>query len=502
MSRARALPWPIVLAMAIVAGCQASSWPWSPAATAPEAASLAPGRLDITVQAARQVQALDPMVASVRFSLSGPNVPAATAPLTVPSSAFVNGKAIAHWDQLLPGAVSVQVQVFDSAGNELAHGDGSATIAAGQTANLILTVQPDTGSLTLSTDLGGIAAATPSLILSFGSVPPQSWQEAPPLAIAHTDPSAVQLDGTLFLVGGDFDSEVEAFDPADQTWQPLVMAPNATIKSLLGHAAALGGQIAVVGRDVEAIGEAEDSSPLFLDPFAAAGLRAEPAPSRAPDYLADLAAPRTAAGVVSDGQTLYMIGGTSRRSVDHQLSYVYVTLNLVEALSASTLQWSLKAPMPTSRGSLGVAMTGGKIFAAGGFQWTGSAQNDPILNQLGVAAAGAQLQPLANLECYDAATDSWSELAAMPTPRYGVAVVAAGGRIYAIGGTTGTAAAVGTVESYDPATNTWRSDPALPIARSLAAATVIGDQILVAGGVGADGRPLRSVEVFNTEPLP
>ncbi len=460
----------------------------------------ADGTLQVHIEALPAVQSLEAAIADVKFAISGPDIPAGTPVVDVPRSAFQAGAAVAHWDDLLPGPVQIQAQVLDSAGDLLAQASGSATIVTAQTAQMALSVVPDTGSLQISANLSAFTQPA-SLSLSFGGVPPHSWQEQSPLAIAQIDPSAVLLDGTLFLVGGDFNYEFERYDFVAQTWSAELYPEDSTTETLLGQAGVLGDRIVVVGRDLETIGMPEDASPVFLDPFAQPAILEEPAPA-ADANLADLQSPRTAVGVASDGQTLYMLGGTSKRNVKGSSAYVYVTLGLLETLSDSTMQWEAKDPMPTPRASLGAALLGGKLYAAGGFQWTGTAATDPVLNQPGITAASAQMTPTSAFEVYDPASDAWTELAPMPTARYGLSLVAASGRLYAIGGTDGSSPALATVESYDPTSGTWRTEPSLPVARSLAGAVALGDQILVAGGVGTDGRALRSVEVYNTEALP
>lgn len=472
-------------------------------ASAPPGGSL--GRLQVRIVSARPVQslvqALDPQIADVKFTISGPNVPAGTPVLDVPRSAFSSGAAVANWSNLLPGSLHMVVQVFDSTATELAHASGDTQIVAGQTAQMLLSVVPDTGAVSVSADLSALDQPA-SLSLTFGGVPPHSWQEGPPLIIARTSPSAVVVDGTLFVVGGDSNSEMEEYDPVSGTWSPLLFSQDGVKANLLGQAAPLGDRIVVVGRDQELLGMPEDASPVFLDPFAPGALSEQPAPSASPGYLTDLQSPRTAVGVASDGQTLYMVGGTSKRNLKGSSTYVFVDLGLLETLSSTTTQWTARAPMPTPRAALGTALLDGKLYAAGGFQWSGTPTTDPLMNQPGIVAAGAQMTPVSTLEAYDPATDSWSELAPMPTARYGLALVAASGRLYAIGGTSATTPALATVESYDPVSNTWRTEPSLPVARTLAGATALGDEILVAGGIGTSGIAMRSVEVFNTEALP
>jgi N-acetylneuraminic acid mutarotase len=71
----------------------------------------------------------------------------------------------------------------------------------------------------------------------------------------------------------------------------------------------------------------------------------------------------------------------------------------------------------------------------------------------------------------------------MPTARDHLAVVALGGKLYAIGGRVSFfGEKYGSVEVYDPATDSWRVEAPLPDARGGIAAAVFGGRIFVFGG--------------------
>jgi len=65
------------------------------------------------------------------------------------------------------------------------------------------------------------------------------------------------------------------------------------------------------------------------------------------------------------------------------------------------------------------------------------------------------------------AEDSWVVLAPMPTARSMLGVAVVDGKIYAIGGTSGTQNILGTNEVYDPATNKWSSKTPMPYSQIL-----------------------------------
>jgi N-acetylneuraminic acid mutarotase len=123
--------------------------------------------------------------------------------------------------------------------------------------------------------------------------------------------------------------------------------------------------------------------------------------------------------------------------------------------------WTERAPMPTARGGLAVAVAGGRLHALGG---------------TGGRVSNAH-------EVYDPATNRWRTANAMPTARDHLAAVTFHGRVWAIGGREsfwGTQYA--NVEVYDPATDSWRTAPPLPVARGGLAAAALADRILVFGG--------------------
>lgn len=91
--------------------------------------------------------------------------------------------------------------------------------------------------------------------------------------------------------------------------------------------------------------------------------------------------------------------------------------------------------MPTARAALAAARgSDGKIYVVGG------------MSDAGVA--------LGTLEAFDPKTNTWQVLNSMPTPRHSLAVVAADGGIYAIGGSDGLYAR-DEVEVYSVSSGTW-----------------------------------------------
>jgi N-acetylneuraminic acid mutarotase len=158
----------------------------------------------------------------------------------------------------------------------------------------------------------------------------------------------------------------------------------------------------------------------------------------------------------------------------------------VMVYDTSTDTWTYKQNMPIPAHHAAAVALNGKIYVFGGF----------------VGRPGTKVwQPIPSAMLYDPETDSWTELAPMPTSRGSAQAVAVDGKIYVIGGAhanipqkpmtepvwAGVPDIVGrTVEEYDPATNTWRSRAPMQTGRNhFLAAAVDGKIYAVNGRVGA-----------------
>jgi N-acetylneuraminic acid mutarotase len=80
------------------------------------------------------------------------------------------------------------------------------------------------------------------------------------------------------------------------------------------------------------------------------------------------------------------------------------------------------------------------------------------------------------------AEDSWMSLAPMPTARSMLGVAVVDGKIYAIGGASGTQNILGTNEVYDPAADKWSSKTPMPTPRCLFGIAVYQNKIYCIGG--------------------
>src|SRR4029078_5654311 len=120
-----------------------------------------------------------------------------------------------------------------------------------------------------------------------------------------------------------------------------------------------------------------------------------------------------------------------------------------------------------------VTVVAGKLYIAGG-------------NTGGGVVTG-------RVDVYNPSTNSWSTVAAMPTPRVAAAGGLLGGKLYLVGGRNG-ATYYNTVEVYDPLTNAWTSAAGVPAARGGLGGGVISGALYAIGGRNAATAALATNE--------
>jgi Kelch motif len=137
--------------------------------------------------------------------------------------------------------------------------------------------------------------------------------------------------------------------------------------------------------------------------------------------------------------------------------------------------WRPLPRLPAPRSAAGSAVLDDRLYIVGGVGANGLARN------------ALELDPRRK---------RWRYVAG-PTPREHLAVVAARGRIYAIGGrTAGFDTNLTTVESWRPGELRWRAEPPLPEPRGGTGAAVVGRRIVSVGGEAPEGT-IKSVYLFD-----
>jgi adhesin/invasin len=173
-----------------------------------------------------------------------------------------------------------------------------------------------------------------------------------------------------------------------------------------------------------------------------------------------------AVGVVND--VLYAVGGWNPDPTGTTL-----TLATVEAYDPATDTWITKAPMPTPRAELAVAVANGILYAIGGAGEPTPCDSEPwrLCSHM-----------LGTVEAYDPATDTWTARTSMPTPRIIFGAAAANGIVYAVGGQGSGNSWLQTLEAYDPATDTWTTRAPMPTGRFGLGVGVIDGILYAVGG--------------------
>lgn len=184
-----------------------------------------------------------------------------------------------------------------------------------------------------------------------------------------------------------------------------------------------------------------------------------------------------------------------------------------------------KNPMPTPRMGAGAAVVDGRIFVIGGTNlasflgtveeydsakdtWATRASMPTARAMLAIVAVGGKIYALGGrsdkvlsvVEAYDVRTDRWTAVAPLPQPRWGLMAAEAAGKIFAIGGITGTGAArqsVSSVDVFDNATNAWTPGKQVPTSLQSAAIATHGGQIILAGGRAGAGNTGRATSVVH-----
>lgn len=168
------------------------------------------------------------------------------------------------------------------------------------------------------------------------------------------------------------------------------------------------------------------------------------------------------AAAAADGK-LYVMGGFD--AVGRSLSTVYV-------FDGSA--WSPGPSLPLGLDHASAATLDGRLYLSGGH------------------SGGGDSARLFRLD-----GTSWTELASMRHARGGHALIAAAGRLYAIGGNT-VAANVAPAEVYDTQSGQWSDLPPLPAPRNHVAGFVYGPDVCAAGGRSPN---TTRVDCFNFESM-
>ena len=296
------------------------------------------------------------------------------------------------------------------------------------------------------------------------------WSEAARLPVGRSETAVTQTDEAMYVLGGytpetKSSTLVTSYNPKDDTWQELAPLPEG-----LNHIAATsaGGKVYSFGGFTQQNRGAVDSAYEY------------DAQSDTWTQLPPMPTPRGAAAAVALDGRLHVIGGADDVSASSRQN-----VGTHEVYDPATGQWSEAAPLPTPREHMPALIYDGRIHVIGGrfLQMT---------NNTGIH------------EVYDPKTDSWEQASPLPTPRSGTAGAVLGNKILVMGGEKDPDSSTGTFkenEAYDPATDSWSTLAPLPTPRHGFGAAVFDNAVYTPGGAPTNGGNQQSDvnEVFRLE---
>lgn len=311
------------------------------------------------------------------------------------------------------------------------------------------------GNYTIRVSVTDVAGLVSNELTGGFRIAPLPWVAKAPIPGSNpplTGFLAAASGGRVYVIGGSWATPqmLQIYDPATDSWTTGPTMPNPHGSSAV--AAALNGVVYVIGGADSGVAQAVLSTVDAFNITTATWSTKTPMPT--PRYGA-------AAAVVNN--RICVVGGVNLLSGPSNTP----ALDTMECYDPATDAWSSGPAMPTGRQGLGFDTVGSLAYAVGGVRYFGP----PVPN-------------LTTVERYDAAANAWSTIAALPTARANLAVVGAGGLLFAIGGYE-TSYFAATVEAYDPSTGAWKAKTPMPSIAAAPRAVQVGGVIYV---IDQDGR--------------
>lgn len=170
-------------------------------------------------------------------------------------------------------------------------------------------------------------------------------------------------------------------------------------------------------------------------------------------------------GLVTHRGRVIRVGGLDARNGAEEADDLHSTA-AVAVYDPLSRTWSDLPALPEPRSSLDATVLGDRLYVVGG--WSLAGPLAPWLETAWVMDLSA-VKP------------TWERLPPPPTVRRGLAVAAAGGKVWAVGGMTSGGELCDRVEVYDPAAGSWSTGPKLPCRGFGIAAVGEGDDLYVSG---------------------
>ena len=229
-----------------------------------------------------------------------------------------------------------------------------------------------------------------------------AWSAGPDLPRAVHHANAAVVGDTIYVVGAMTGLDFRAIGDV-WAWRPGVDATWTARRAMPAGSERGSAVTAVQGGTIVLAGGLRGGAVADVSSY-------DPVADRWDTTLPALPGPRDhGCGAVIDG-VLYVAGGR-RGTIDSREGGVFAY--------TPGGGWIEKRAMPTARGGTACGVVDGTLIVAGG-------EGNPASPE----------RVFAEVEAYAPATDTWSSLAPMPTPRHGLGAAAWAGRLYLPGGAT------------------------------------------------------------------
>jgi N-acetylneuraminic acid mutarotase len=338
-----------------------------------------------------------------------------------------------------------------------------------------------------------LSVITASLLFAttaFAQMPKSPWKTAAPFPEPDEEYYGVACNGKMYVMGGWKDGNARGanyeYDPATDKWTKKTFMPrpahHAALASYNGKIYVAGGFVPPQNTNVPLGAAWQPIDNMWeYDPAADSW-----------KSLAPLPGTRGAAVAVEVGGKIYVIGGTTTVEGSKE-SW---TLSSGAATSPQTV-----SPFFTFFGPARV-LTTNDVYDPATNKWEHRKPMSVPRNHIFAGAVNGKIYVIGGrtgsayimtatntnvVEEYDPTSDTWSgPLQRMPTARSGGGYASDGRRIYCAGGevtTTQLTGAFRAVEAFDPATNSWSTLPSMPIPRHGVAGAVIGNEFHLVSGM-------------------
>ncbi len=326
--------------------------------------------------------------------------------------------------------------------------------------------------------------------------------------------AAVVHQGLIYLVGGEDEqgtpiAAVDVYDPQADSWSEAAPMPtprayvSAGVSRNVGRVTG-GPEGIVVAGGRKATGEPTTTvEELVID----RGLWRTRAPLPEPRHAAAGAALIAPGQVDSEQMQLWLVGGQTAAGLSAAATYYTRSLDYLSHLAELPAGRFMHAAVPIDGrialfgGRNYAEVVGGWIFDPADGSYQAMADLPAAQNGLAAVALGGRVwaiggadtfgNAIATVRAYDPVADAWTEHQPMLNARRDAAAVVHQGRIMVIGGSNN--GAVQAVEIYDPLTDRWQNATLLPEARSAAVGLTHGGDVYLVGGEDAAGQTAGSI---------